>query len=76
MSEIWRLFTRYGINRRFWKHADVGAPGECWPWRGPARPDGAPEYDGGPACAKAYELAAAPCRRERRCATTAATPPA
>ncbi len=55
-----RLFIRFIRNRRFWKHVDVGAPGECWSWRGPTGPDGIPAFDGRPACLRAYELARGP----------------
>ena len=60
MTGIRQLFARYGANRRFWKHARVGGPGECWPWSGPRDRDGAPWFDGGPAQQKAYELARGP----------------
>ena len=60
MTAIRKLFARYSAHRRFWKHADVGEPGECWRWSGPLRPDGAPAYDGVRADFKAYELARGP----------------
>ena len=45
--------------RRFWKHVDVRGPDECWPWHGPSG-RGGPEFDGRPACIRAYELARGP----------------
>jgi len=60
MTQIRQLFTRYGANRRFWRHVHTGAPGECWPWSGPRGPDGEPEFEGMPAQVKAYSLARGP----------------
>jgi len=60
MTRTWQLFARFAVNRRFWKHVEVGGPDECWPWQGPAGRDGNPEFDGRPACVRAYELARGP----------------
>jgi hypothetical protein len=72
MTGIWRLFGRFGANRRFWKCVDARGPGDCWPWTGPAGSDGLPRYDGMPAHVRAYELARGPippgARLSRRCA--------
>ena len=54
------LFARFTVNRRFWKHVDVGGPDECWSWRGRRGPDGIPAFDGRPAGLRAYELARGP----------------
>jgi hypothetical protein len=60
MTAIWRLFARFGAQRRFWKRAEVGAPGDCWPWTGPTGADGLPAFDGRPAAVAAYEQARGP----------------
>lgn len=60
MTGIRHLFARYSAHRRFWKHARVGGPGECWPWTGPTGREGAPAFEGRPAEVRAYELARGP----------------
>jgi len=60
MTGIRQLFARFAVNRRFWKHVDVGGPDECWTWHGPTGRDGTPEFDGRRACVHAYELARGP----------------